>query len=256
MEVKPFNSLESETPNIVVKPIEKDFGWGTIEGRHLLSPAIAKNPERQGDGWLCKELADRRLLAAVLDVSLAESPLGNLGRDQLITERQLLPDLEIFLEEYLKAQDPVRLTAIGILRNLTESFEPDYLKEWGDQLLWGFSVAVGLFDQKTNMVNLANLGTNIVAAEKSQGQFQAVLSPNSRFYTPYSIRKQTHGGRIRPQTGVLPFQRRILLATDGIKIGSPFLRPKEVILKGDPSSLLVSVPKAEGLYIVIKRKVI
>lgn len=253
VEEKPFNYLESEVP-IVVKPIEEDFVWGTIGGRHLLSPTIAKNPERQGDGWLCEELADGRLFAAVLDISLAEDLL--YGSDQEpITEKRLLSDLELYFGEYLRTQDPARLKSVDILGEIT-GFEPNYLKIWGDQLSWGFSLSVGMFDPKRNIADLANLGTNIVAAEKSQGQFQAVLSPNSRFYTPYSIPNQTHGGRIKPQERVLSFQRGILFTTDGIRVRSPFLRPKEVILEGAPSSLLVPGQKAEGLYIVIKRKVI
>lgn len=254
MEVKPFNYLESEASGIVVKPIEKDFGWGTIEGCHLLSPAIVKNTERQGDGWFCEELTDGRLFAAVLDVSLAESLLGS--DQEPITERRLLSDLELFLEEYLRMQDPARLRSIDILKNIITSFEPDYLRIWANQLLWGFSLAVGLFDPKKNMADLANLGTNILAQEKSQDQFQAVLSRNTRFYAPRPPRKQRYGGKISPQIKTLQFTGKILLATDGIITGRPFLRPQEVIIEKDPSSFLVSGQKAEGLYIVIQRKVI
>lgn len=269
MEGKPFNHSELEASGIVVRPIEKDFGWGTIEGYHLLSPAIAREPERQGDGWFCEELLDGRLFAAVIDIS-TESFLGITARRPFdidprksITEKRLLLDFEGFLKEHLKLQDLTRLKAIDILRNIIMPFDKDYLKEWQD-LLWGFSVAIGLFDPKNNMVDLANLGTNIVAQEESQGQFQAVLSPKSRFYAPRSPRKQRYGGRISPQTRTfLPFQRKILFATDGIITDRPLLGllgPLEVILEEDPSSLLVpfdpvAAQKAEGLYIVIQRKV-
>lgn len=254
MEVKPFNPLELEAPSIVVKPIERDFGWGTIEGCHLLSPASAKEPKRQGDGWLCEELADGRLFAAVIDISLAESVLGS--DQEPITEKRLLLDLEGFLKEHLKTQSPANLASIGILRRVIKSFDPDYLRIWENQLLWGFSVAVGLFDPEEDRADLANLGTNILAQEKSQGRFQAVFLPNPRFYTPHSIPKQTHGGKISPQERSLPFQKEILFATDGIRVKRPLFKPREIILQGDPSSLLVSGKKAEGLYIVIKRKVI
>lgn len=255
MEVKPFNYLESEAPSIVVKPIEKDFGWGTIEGYHLLSPAIAKEPERQGDGWFCEELADGRLLIAVSDISVGGESLG--ADFKPITEKRLLSDLELFLEEYLKTQDPTKLRSMDILKNIITSFEPDYLSKMYVKFLWGFSVTVGLFDPRKNIIDLANLGTNILAEEKSQGRFKAVLSPNRCFYTPPTFApEQPHGGIIRPQTRGLSFQREILFATDGVRTNRPFLRPPEVILKGNPSSLLISGQKAEGLYIVIQRKVI
>lgn len=259
VEVKPFNHPESESPGIVIKPIEKDFGWGTIEGYHLLSPAIAKEPERQGDGWVCEELPDGRLFAAVIDVSLSgeESFSGGVGKKEPITEKQILLDLKLFLGEYLKVRDLARLMSVDILKNNVMSFEPDYLKAWKGQLLWGFSLAVGLFDPKRNIADLANLGTNILTQEKSQGQFRAVISSNRRFYTSsHFTPKQKYGGKIPPQTRVLPFQRKILFATDGIRTKKPFLKSPEVILKGDPSNLLVAGQKAEGLYIVIKRKVI
>lgn len=254
MEVKPFNHLELETPKIVVEPIEKDFGWGTIEGCHLLSPAIAKEPERQGDGWFCEELSDGRILVAVSDISVGG---GSLGADyKPITEKRLLSDLELFLKEYLKTQDPARLKAIDILRNIT-FFQPDYLSQMSVMFLWGFSVAVGLLDPKRNIADLANLGTNILAQVKSQGQFRAVIWSDRRFYTPPNFApNQPHGGEISPRAKSLPFQRGILFATDGVRTNRSFLRSPEVILEDDPSSLLVPGQKAEGLYIVIERKVI
>lgn len=258
MEVKPSNYLEPEVSGIVVKPIEKDFGWGRIKGYHLLSPAIAREPKRQGDGWFCEELADGRLLVAVSDISVGGDSLG--ADFKPITEKRLFSDLELFLGAYLKAQNPAKLVSVDILRNIITSFEPDYLSKMYVKFLWGFSVAVGLFDPKRKIADLANLGTNIVAEEKSKGKFRAILSPNRRFYTPPTFApEQPHGGTIRPQTRGLSFQREILLATDGVITKKPLFRPPEVILEEDSSNFLVPFDpgqKAEGLYIVIQRKVI